>query len=67
MRARAASARARAARAKKIHQSSNDIINIILVGLGDFGQTPGPSSVLFGRAAAGAAAAFLCHYYLLRT
>jgi hypothetical protein len=39
----------------------------ILVGLGDFGQTPGPSSVLFRRAAAGAAAAFLCHYYLLRT
>jgi hypothetical protein len=40
----------------------------ILVCLGDFGQIPGPSSVLFGRAAgAGAGAAFLCHYYLLRT
>ena len=35
---------------------------------GDFGQIPGPSSVLFGRAAgAGAGAAFLCHYYSLRT
>jgi hypothetical protein len=30
---------------------------------GDFGQIPGPSS-LFWRGAA--AAAFLCHYYLLR-
>ena len=40
----------------------------ILVCLGDFGQIPGPSSVLFWRAAgAGAGAAFLCHYYLLRT
>ena len=26
------------------------------MGLGDLGQTPGPSSVLFGRAAAGAGA-----------
>ena len=33
---------------------------------GDFGQIPGPSSSLFGGCAA-AAAAFLCHYYLLRT
>ena len=43
--ARATLARARGARGKT-HQPSNDII---LVDLGDFGQIPGPSSVLFGR------------------
>ena len=39
--ARATSARARRARQNKIHQPSNDII---LVDLGDFAQTPGPTS-----------------------
>jgi hypothetical protein len=41
----------------------------ILVDLGDFGQIPGPSSVfvILEGAAGDAAAAFLCHYYLLRT
>ena len=42
------------------------LLLLILVDLGDFGQIPGPSSVLFGRAAAGAAA-FAPHYYFLRT
>ena len=65
----------------------NLVYELILVGLGDFGQTPGPSSVLEGAVilvglrfwtntrpqlgiileGAGAAAAFLCHYYSLRT
>ena len=41
----------------------------ILVDLGDFGQIPGPSSVfvILEGAAGDVAAAFLCHYYLLRT
>jgi hypothetical protein len=41
----------------------SQLLSIILVDLGDFGQIPGPSSSLFWRAAG---AAFSPHYYFLR-
>jgi hypothetical protein len=46
--ARVPRARARAARAKQ-STSLHHYTTIILVDLGDFGQIPGPSSVLFRR------------------
>ena len=51
--------------AKKIGEAGVNEIVLTGVNLGDFGQIPGPSSVLFGRAAG--AAAFSPHYYFLRT
>ena len=43
----------------KYRQRFYNSILIILVGLGDFGQTPGPSSVLFWRVRAAAGCVFV--------
>jgi hypothetical protein len=45
------------------------VIGNILVGSGDFGQTPGPTLLVryYSEGVGVGAAAFLCHYYFLRT